>query len=147
VDRSSGLNALKIAESLLLARYAFALEANKILLDHDRHCRNYYKLIREKGGFQSWKSSTKEKAKVRVVDLKAEEKLIASEEERRAIEEEKQRLAAAKLKADLAAEEIEAARVQAELNAAEAERIASRQAVDDPQELGDFSQQGGPMLM
>ena len=148
VDRSSGLNALKIAESVLLTRYSVALEANKILLDHDRYCRNYYKLIRDKGGISTWKDATK-KAKVRIIDLDVEDKLET--------EQEKSAAATAK-EAEVSLQRAqEAARAQAASDAAkaeaqraadvaaEAERLAAEMEQADF-DVGDI-RQGGPMLM
>ena len=148
VDRSTGLNALKIAERLLLARWAFALEANRILVEHDRHCRSYYKLIRDKGGFQTWssRSGMQGRAKVRVVDLQVEEKLEA-EAAVAAREAEADAAARAAAEAEAQAQAQEAARRQRELEvAAELERAAAAaEAGPDEESFGSFG--SGPVMM
>lgn len=146
VDRSSGLNALKIAEAVLLTRYSVALEANKIILEHDRYCRNYYKLIRDKGGISTWKDETK-RAKVRIIDLDVEDKLETEQEKNASAAKEKEvsAMRAQEAARKAAAEAIKAEAQRAADFAAEAERLAAEMEQADF-DVGDI-RQGGPMLM
>lgn len=142
VEVSSGLNTLKIAESLLQARYAISLQVNRILLEQDRFSRNYLKMIRDKGGFQTWKSST-ERAKVRIVDVSVDDALKAAEKEAARLKEE-ERVAAAAAEAALQAAKME----QEAAVELEKSKPAAPEFNDDEEtlDLGSFGSMG-PILM
>jgi len=149
VDKSSGVNTLSIAESLLQARYALSLEVNRILLEQGRFARSYYKMIKDRGGFQTWRAK-EERAQVRVVDLNVEDTLEKRREAARALAKEE---AAAAEKAREARAKAEAEAAQAR-EAAEAEEAAAAAAAaslngfDNNEDLGpeSFGSQG-PVFM
>ena len=152
VDKSSGVNTLSIAESLLQARYALSLEVNRILLEQGRFARAYYKMIKDRGGFQTWKAK-EERTQIRVVDLLVEDTLekrraaarAAAKQEAAAAEKSREARAATEAQAaqERAAAEAEAAAAAAA--AAEAEASLSDLDNDDlgPESFGSQ----GPVFM
>jgi hypothetical protein len=60
------VNILRVAESLLEARYAIAKEATKLLTQQNLHSRHYYRMIKDLGGFTKLDFS---KPKFTLVDL------------------------------------------------------------------------------
>lgn len=71
-DRDSDerqVNILKLSQTLLDCRYAVSLEVKKILTQDDNMTRQYYKMIKDCGGFK--KFDMEGKGKIRVVDLNA----------------------------------------------------------------------------
>ncbi|MEC8391264.1 MAG: hypothetical protein VXZ58_00060, partial [Actinomycetota bacterium] len=64
------VNILRISQTLLDCRYAVSLEIKKIVSEDDSLTRQYYKLIKDNGGFK--KFDLEGKGKIRLVNLNAE---------------------------------------------------------------------------
>lgn len=68
-DSEKRVNILKLSQTILDCRYAVSLEVSKLLADDDNMTRQYYKMIKDMGGFK--KFDIEGKGEIRIVDLNA----------------------------------------------------------------------------
>lgn len=129
---SKAVNTLKVIESIFAARLSIAKEASKLLSMQNMQNRQYYKMIKDHGGFQKLDMSNTPKMKF--IDLDARDLADAKEEADEASEQQAIR--------DLAI----AAAAATEALVADTGKEESLFNTDDDDDSG-YSGSGGPMMM
>mmetsp|Transcript_9958 Transcript_9958/g.16395 ORF Transcript_9958/g.16395 Transcript_9958/m.16395 type:complete len:457 (+) Transcript_9958:115-1485(+) len=86
-------NVLKLAQNLLDTRLSIAMASITVLESQNRENRSYYKLIKDKGGFQKFNLRPR-KPEIKIVNIEEEQRKDA--EEKAAARAQKQKLAAEK---------------------------------------------------